>query len=98
MKEFPTGAGAIVVTDSPYGSDVLSDSTTSECSPGVVDLTLRNLKARAEIHAIQQALGRTGWNRKQAAKLLKISYRGLLYKIRQHNITRQSDVGDHSYI
>jgi DNA-binding NtrC family response regulator len=28
-----------------------------------------------------------GWNRRRAAQLLSISYRGLLYKIRQYNIT-----------
>jgi DNA-binding NtrC family response regulator len=48
---------------------------------------LRNVRAQVEIKAILAALQRTGWNRKQAARLLKISYRGLLYKIRRHNIT-----------
>ena len=49
--------------------------------------TLRHLRAQAEIHAISSALKQTGWNRKRAAQLLSISYRGLLYKIRRHNIT-----------
>jgi DNA-binding NtrC family response regulator len=49
-------------------------------------LSLRSLRAQVEIKAIQSALNRTGWNRKQAARLLKISYRGLLYKIHRHNI------------
>lgn len=49
--------------------------------------SLRSVRSRVEIEAIRYALNRTGWNRKQAARLLKISYRGLLYKIRQHNIT-----------
>jgi DNA-binding NtrC family response regulator len=48
---------------------------------------LWRFRAQAEITAIQSALKYTGWNRKQAARLLKISYRGLLYKIRRHNIT-----------
>jgi DNA-binding NtrC family response regulator len=48
---------------------------------------LRSVRAQVEIKAILGALQRTGWNRKQAARLLKISYRGLLYKIRRHNIT-----------
>jgi DNA-binding NtrC family response regulator len=50
-------------------------------------ISLRNVRARVEIEAIRSALLRTGWNRKQAARLLKISYRGLLYKIRQYDIT-----------
>ncbi|HUO26927.1 MAG TPA: helix-turn-helix domain-containing protein [Candidatus Aquilonibacter sp.] len=49
--------------------------------------TLRSLRDKTEIRAISQALEESGWNRKRAAKLLSISYRGLLYKIRQHNIT-----------
>ncbi len=48
---------------------------------------LRSLRAETEIHAISRALEESGWNRKHAAKLLSISYRGLLYKIRQYNIT-----------
>jgi DNA-binding NtrC family response regulator len=55
-------------------------------------LTLRSLRAETEMQAISQALEQTGWNRKRAAKLLSISYRGLLYKIRQHNITRNKDL------
>jgi DNA-binding NtrC family response regulator len=57
-------------------------------NPGRDPFSLRRLRAEAEIHAISQALEETGWNRKKAARLLSISYRGLLYKIRQHNITR----------
>lgn len=51
---------------------------------------LRSLRAETEIHAISRALEESGWNRKHAAKLLSISYRGLLYKIRQYNITPAS--------
>jgi transcriptional regulator with GAF, ATPase, and Fis domain len=49
--------------------------------------SLRSVRAETEVKAIVAALKRTGWNRKQAARLLSISYRGLLYKIRRHNIT-----------
>jgi len=49
---------------------------------------VRNLKVEAEIPAITKALAETNWNRKRAAQLLNISYRGLLYKIRQHGITQ----------
>lgn len=51
---------------------------------------VRNLKDETEIQAITKALSETNWNRKRAAGLLHISYRGLLYKIRQHGITRVS--------
>jgi DNA-binding NtrC family response regulator len=49
---------------------------------------VRNLKDETEIQAITKALAETNWNRKRAARLLHISYRGLLYKIRQHGIRR----------
>jgi DNA-binding NtrC family response regulator len=65
----------------------------SEHAPSLDDgdnFTLRTLRTRAEIQAIQRALGHTGWNRSQAARLLKISYRSLLFKIQQHKITHQS--------
>jgi DNA-binding NtrC family response regulator len=48
------------------------------------------MRTRAEIEAIQRALGHTGWNRSQAARLLKISYRSLLLKIQRHKITHDS--------
>ncbi|MGA8503601.1 MAG: helix-turn-helix domain-containing protein [Candidatus Sulfotelmatobacter sp.] len=51
----------------------------------VVDPSLRSHRNAAEVHAINYALQQTGGNRKRAAKLLNISYRSLLYKIRQHN-------------
>lgn len=49
--------------------------------------SLRGFRAEAEAGAISRALRTTNWNRKQAARLLNISYRGLLYKMRQFNIT-----------
>lgn len=42
--------------------------------------------ARAESSAIVDMLGRTHWNRTKAAKLLGISYRALLYKIKNYNL------------
>ena len=50
--------------------------------------TLRSRIAQAETEAILGALENTDWDRKRAAQLLAISYRGLLYKIRRHNIIR----------
>jgi two-component system response regulator AtoC len=48
---------------------------------------VRNLKGNAESVAIAQALDLTGWNRKVAAGELQISYKALLYKIKQYNLT-----------
>ena len=49
---------------------------------------VRNVKDEAEVKAITQVLEETNWNRRAAAEALNISYRGLLYKIQQHNIVR----------
>jgi DNA-binding NtrC family response regulator len=65
-------------------------SGAADSRPSQPDLELRRLRADAEINAISQALERTGWNRRRAAELLSISYRGLLYKIRQYDITSAS--------
>ena len=48
----------------------------------------RSAKDEAEADAIARALEETNWNRKQAAALLQISYKALLYKIRQYGIAQ----------
>ncbi len=47
---------------------------------------VRGVKDEAEIEAISKALEQTNWNRKHAAALLRISYKALLYKMRQYGI------------
>jgi two-component system, NtrC family, response regulator AtoC len=47
---------------------------------------VKSLKNEAEMEAIAQALEENGWNRKRAAAVLNISYKALLYKIRQYDI------------
>jgi DNA-binding NtrC family response regulator len=54
------------------------------------------LKGSAESAAIAQKLEDTGWNRKAAANDLQISYKALLYKIKQYNLSppqRQYNLG-----
>ncbi len=47
---------------------------------------VRGLKDEAEMEAIADALEKTHWCRKDAARMLGISYKALLYKIRQFNL------------
>jgi DNA-binding NtrC family response regulator len=47
---------------------------------------IQGIKSEAEQNAIGAALRRTGWNRKAAARLLRVSYRTLLYKIDQYRM------------
>ncbi len=54
---------------------------------------VRSLKDEAEAEAIARTLEQTNWNRKEAARILNISYKALLYKTRQYGIegpTRQT--------
>lgn len=48
---------------------------------------IQTVKSKAEKNAIEIALQRTGWNRKAAARILQVSYRGLLYKIDQYHLS-----------
>ncbi len=59
-------------------------SRTSD--PGGLKSLARSAKDEAEALAITRALEQTNWNRKQAAAILQISYKALLYKIRQYGI------------
>jgi transcriptional regulator with PAS, ATPase and Fis domain len=42
--------------------------------------------AREEKRLISEVLTKTNWNRRKAAELLQISYRSLLYKIKDYNL------------
>jgi two-component system, NtrC family, response regulator AtoC len=48
---------------------------------------VQTVKGETERNAIAVALEQTGWNRKAAARLLKVSYRTLLYKIQQYHMS-----------
>ncbi|HKW19429.1 MAG TPA: sigma-54 dependent transcriptional regulator [Terriglobales bacterium] len=62
----------------------------TEAAGGLKSLA-RNAKDEAEAEAIAKALEETNWNRKQAAALLQISYKALLYKIRQYGIAQNKN-------
>ena len=75
------------------GAQFDSSIENSESDGGLKSLG-RNAKDGAEAEAIRKALDETNWNRKQAAILLKISYKALLYKIRQYGLA-QTKGGHH---
>jgi DNA-binding NtrC family response regulator len=64
-----------------------SESMTADpqSDPGLKSLT-RSVKNVAEAEAIARALQQTNWHRQKAAALLQISYKALLYKIRQYEL------------
>src|SRR6266705_2318166 len=67
-----------------YGAKLSGDQA------GGLKSLARSAKDEAEAEAITKALEATNWNRKQAAALLQISYKALLYKIRQYGIAQQN--------
>jgi two-component system response regulator AtoC len=71
---------------SPRGGDALGELIAGlEATAG--DLPLREVGRRvaleAEREAIERVLEHTQWNRKRAARLLRVSYKTLLHKIRE---------------
>jgi len=61
------------------------EETTPPREQGLKAL-VRSLKDEAEMEAIAEALKKTNWSRKEAARLLGISYKALLYKMRQFKL------------
>jgi transcriptional regulator with PAS, ATPase and Fis domain len=53
---------------------------------------VRRVKADAEAEAIVAALDRNNWSRRQAAAELKISYKALLYKIRDYGLSEPQSI------
>jgi DNA-binding NtrC family response regulator len=63
------------------------DGAASSSGRGGLKALVRNLKDDAEAREIQRALDDANWNRKVAAAELNISYKALLYKIKQHGLS-----------
>lgn len=76
-------------SDGGAGFDAAAAHTAAASAGGGLKSLARSAKDEAEAEAINKALDQTNWNRKQAAALLKISYKALLYKIRQYGIAQQ---------
>jgi two-component system response regulator AtoC len=74
-------------TDEQQASPGGSKISTGSSARGLKSL-VRSIKDETEMEAISRALEETKWNRKRAAALLNISYKALLYKIRQYGIER----------
>jgi len=65
---------------------------------GFKSLSLKKIRKKAldriEKEVISYVLGKTGWNRSKACKILKISYKTLLYKISDLNLEPPSKLKD----
>jgi two-component system, NtrC family, response regulator AtoC len=72
-----------------WAAEVAAEETgadSREPRPESLKSLIQNIKSEAEKNAIRAALKTTGWNRKAAARLLRVSYRTLLYKIEQYQM------------
>ena len=82
----PAGAGSRpdnINLDLPFGQG-------NDNLPDLESMSLKEVRKaaldRVERQAISYVLEKTGWNRSKASKILKISYKTLLYKISDLNI------------
>jgi transcriptional regulator with PAS, ATPase and Fis domain len=78
--------GGVEGGKNPIPSGDLLSHSSAENRP--LDLKEVGKKAAeaAEKEIIQSTLQETHWNRKQAAKLLRVSYKALLYKIQKYHL------------
>jgi len=56
-------------------------------APSTLKSMIQSVRWETEKNAIGAALQKTGWNRKAAARLLGVSYRSILYKIEQYQMS-----------
>jgi two-component system response regulator AtoC len=56
-------------------------------APSTLKSMIQSVRWETEKNAIAAALQKTGWNRKAAARLLGVSYRSILYKIEQYQMS-----------
>jgi two-component system, NtrC family, response regulator AtoC len=78
---------------SPLRAEAKRTSALDVPEPEDLKRMVRGLKADAELEAIARILEKTNWNRKKASTELNISYKALLYKIKQYGIQPPKDTG-----
>jgi two-component system, NtrC family, response regulator AtoC len=74
------------------GSAGVNGCETDQSGSRSLKSLIQDVKSEAERNAIANALQKTGWNRKAAARLLQVSYRTLLYKIEQYHMTASDNL------
>jgi two-component system, NtrC family, response regulator AtoC len=82
IKFIAVGSTRIDPGDFP-GTTIRGDGAPGTRHPSPLKVAARKALRRTERELILDALERTHWNRKKAAQELQISYKSLLYKIKQ---------------
>jgi two-component system response regulator AtoC len=89
--------GEVIPAPRPAGPNAASNTVRAGTLHASLpeDAPLKDVARRAariaEREAILRALVRTGWNKRKAAKRLQISYKALLYKIKDCEIVDPRD-------
>jgi two-component system response regulator AtoC len=83
--------GMVMCDGDVLGADDLPERVRGRQDPialtlGAGELSIKHTTRVIEETLIRRALGQTGGNRTAAAKLLEISHRALLYKIKDYGI------------
>jgi len=76
------GIGSVAAVAAPAGASAPSNISLKDIS--------RTAAREAERELILRMLTRTRWNRKEAAEILGISYKALLYKIKENGLDKAS--------
>jgi len=81
-----------VITELSQGdaTGISNEKLVGGTQAGGLKKLVRGLKGEAESSVIAGVLEETGWNRKAAANDLQISYKALLYKIKQYDLSPKS--------
>jgi two-component system response regulator AtoC len=84
--------GDSLLARSPWPGELANGKHETAPPPANIQISLKNISRKAalaaERQAILDALEQTRWNRMRAAKLLNISYRALLYKIKDAGLVQ----------
>jgi len=82
----PAGASEAGVAFSQPMAPMATAMPDQNSVPDSLKSLVQSVRVEAEKNAIVAALHKTGWNRKAAARMIKVSYRTLLYKIDQYHL------------
>ncbi|HEX2690381.1 MAG TPA: sigma 54-interacting transcriptional regulator [Kofleriaceae bacterium] len=87
LADGPTRGGATRVIDADYLKSVLNVQAPASPAGTSDGLSIKKATRQIEQELIRRALGVTQGNRTNAAKLLEISHRALLYKMKEYGIS-----------
>ncbi|HLG93742.1 MAG TPA: helix-turn-helix domain-containing protein, partial [candidate division Zixibacteria bacterium] len=79
-------AGSGVAGQPAYSAVSLSNVAGSTAAGYALKRRVDDIVSREEKRVIAEVLQKTNWNRRKAADILEISYRSLLYKIKEYRI------------